>query len=84
MASGKRERAAEALLKSFELSGEERLELEIELDGAEIVDALRMMPSAWHLTEEDLTRAAGMPRQRVTAGFEILQFRRQHRPPLSS
>lgn len=78
--AGKRERTLAGLAGDFELTGEERVEEEMQFDGAEIVDALRMTPSAWHLTEGDLARAADMPRQTVTAGFEILQFQRQLQP----
>lgn len=75
--AGKRERTLSGLAGDFELTGEARVEEEMQLTGEEIVDALRMTPSAWHLTEENLSRAAEMPPQPVTAGFEILQLRRQ-------
>src|SRR5690606_13872580 len=74
---GKRDRAISGLTERFELIGEEQLSGEMELEGFQIADILRMTPNAWHLTEVQLARTAEMTRQRVSRSFEILSFRRR-------
>lgn len=74
--AGKEERTTQSLAPGFALDAEETLEHTIQIAGEETADALRMTPSAFHLTEADLAVAAALPVVRVTASFRLLQFRR--------
>jgi hypothetical protein len=71
----KRERVVEHMAGEFRLVGERAVEVEMALDGEELVDLVRMTPNYWHLSREawdDIRATEGV---RTRAGFTMLIFR---------
>lgn len=71
----KRQRTLEQLAPSFESDWEESLDYDVELVGAEVVDVVRMSPSAFHLDDEGLAAAERLGGLTVTLSFVVLGLR---------
>jgi len=72
----KRERVVEHMAAGeFRLAGEREVEIEMALDGDELVDLVRMTPNYWHLSPEDWDDIRATEGVRTRAGFTMLMFR---------
>lgn len=71
----KRERTIDQLAPSFEPDREDSLDYDVELVGADIVDVVRMGPSAFHLDDDGLAAAERLGGVTVTLSFVVLGFR---------
>ncbi len=71
----KRERTLDQLAPSFEPDREESLDYDVELAGADVVDVVRMSPSAFHLDDDGLAAAERLGGVTVTLSFVVLGLR---------
>jgi 23S rRNA (guanine745-N1)-methyltransferase len=71
----KLERTIARLAGAFELEAKEALEWRVVLDGEDVVDLVRMTPSARHLGEEAYARAAALGPLEVTFALDLLRLR---------
>jgi SAM-dependent methyltransferase len=77
MEERKQQRLVETLASTFEPVGDERIAHEMDLDGTDVENLVRMTPSAWHATPETWERARAIGRVRTAASFALVEFRRQ-------
>ncbi|HEX7089966.1 MAG TPA: hypothetical protein VF192_07505 [Longimicrobiales bacterium] len=71
----KLDRTIARLAGAFELEAKDALEWRVELEGEDLVDLVRMTPSARHLGEEAYARAAGLGPLEVTFAVDLLRLR---------
>ncbi|HEY8469504.1 MAG TPA: hypothetical protein VIL18_07670 [Longimicrobiales bacterium] len=71
----KLERTIARLAGAFELEARDALEWRLELDGEDVVDLVRMTPSARHLGEDAYARAAQLGPLEVTFAVDLLRLR---------
>lgn len=78
----KRHHLEEQLEGVFALRSAHPLEHEVELEGPELSDLVRMTPNRWHLDEDALAAVAAWDPARITLSVEVLEFEPtlDHRP----